>query len=441
MSKDRKDKSKKQRLQKQHEKERHNELLSLYRQFSLKVNELLGRLNLSGYRQYLSESDLQECFLGRTTSVVFNHDKKRTSWPNFESLFKSALADYTDMEVVWPTGVAVTYREIVYYLDIVLTIMNANVKDDSNAPVELKSYVKQLLDLTFKGVNAYIRHLNALSISLSSALSNPKSKYFLAWMDMAVYTQAQNHKENQSTSWKYFINYEYVEVPTHKFEVDGKWHVGYRVATSFFNQKQRSWVGMPATLFGLDSSDELELYVQSHALIRLSERLDVLDVKMVWFECIHSINENPVAMPHGKSTFYIPVVVQNVKLGYFVASVINRRILLRTFLFITNSSTPEGIKLDRLTGLNKLDKTFLRIDKLSSFFNVEMEKSPEFIDVFTQANLTSLVNINPSDFCIAESERYVPINPVLIESYIKRRDEEIMLSNIENEELLAEEAG
>ena len=47
--------------------------------------------------------------------------------------------------------------------------------------------------------------------------------------------------------------------------------------------------------------------------------------------------------------------------------IIEGKIVIRTFLFVTNNGTPEGKKLAQITGLQKLDKKYLALDKLSTF--------------------------------------------------------------------------
>ena len=64
--------------------------------------------------------------------------------------------------------------------------------------------------------------------------------------------------------------------------------------------------------------------------------------------------------------------------------------VIRTFLFITFSGTPEGLKLSQITGLNMFDKKYLSIDKLSTFMKADIRENPVLADLFTRAGCGDL---------------------------------------------------
>lgn len=81
------------------------------------------------------------------------------------------------------------------------------------------------------------------------------------------------------------------------------------------------------------------------------------------------------------------------KAGYFRADIVNGIILLRTFLFVTNNGTPEGQLLEKNTGLQKLDKKYLTIDKLSTFMNSDLDKNEEVQKIFKNSGCQCLVDL------------------------------------------------
>jgi hypothetical protein len=73
-----------------------------------------------------------------------------------------------------------------------------------------------------------------------------------------------------------------------------------------------------------------------------------------------------------------------------VATRQNDKIVIRTFLFITFSGTPEGQKLSQITGLNMFDKKYLAIDRLSTFMKTDIRENPVLADLFTRAGCGDL---------------------------------------------------
>ncbi|NJO89402.1 MAG: hypothetical protein HC831_10930 [Chloroflexia bacterium] len=80
------------------------------------------------------------------------------------------------------------------------------------------------------------------------------------------------------------------------------------------------------------------------------------------------------------------------KLGYFSAEAIEGMIVIKTFLFLTNGGTPEGQKLEKICGLKKQDKKYWAIDKLSTFKNSDIAKTPELKSLFLEAGCSDLFN-------------------------------------------------
>ena len=73
--------------------------------------------------------------------------------------------------------------------------------------------------------------------------------------------------------------------------------------------------------------------------------------------------------------------------------IIEGKIVIRTFLFITNNGTPEGLKLQNITGLQKLDKKYLAIDKLSTFMTSDIGNNEKVRKIFTSAGCECLLEL------------------------------------------------
>ncbi len=86
------------------------------------------------------------------------------------------------------------------------------------------------------------------------------------------------------------------------------------------------------------------VYVQSHALNRLTERLDRVGIELIrdWFT--KSIIECK-AFKVKNGNYFIEFNFDNKMVGYLVAGLRDEHLLIHTFLFITNNGSPEGNRL------------------------------------------------------------------------------------------------
>jgi hypothetical protein len=96
----------------------------------------------------------------------------------------------------------------------------------------------------------------------------------------------------------------------------------------------------------------------------------------------------------GNNTYLFPLVHGADKLGYFKGDIIGDKLVIRTFLFITNNGTPEGKKLQKLIGLQKADKKYLGIDKLSTFILSDIKENEQLKTLFCEAGCGDLFKLD-----------------------------------------------
>lgn len=58
--------------------------------------------------------------------------------------------------------------------------------------------------------------------------------------------------------------------------------------------------------------------------------------------------------------------------------------VIRTFPFITNGGTPEGQRLQELSGIKRMDREFPAIDKLSTFVSADIRANRELESLFCE---------------------------------------------------------
>jgi len=139
----------------------------------------------------------------------------------------------------------------------------------------------------------------------------------------------------------------------------------------------------------------MKIYIQNHALVRLAERIDCVDICFVHLFVIASLHE-PKVFYDNNHNLLIEYRLSGSRAGYFRADIVDGNIVLRTFLFITNNGTPEGQLLAKNIGVNKLDKKFLAIDKLSTFMTSEMMESEFLINTLNDSGCHSLIELYKS---------------------------------------------
>jgi len=136
----------------------------------------------------------------------------------------------------------------------------------------------------------------------------------------------------------------------------------------------------------------MKVYVQSHALLRLSERIDCIIENILHYNMYESFCDPKICFD-SHHNFLIEYRIFGTKAGYFRLDIVKNILVVRTFLFLTNSGTPEGDLLGKNTGLKMLDKKYLAIDKLSTFISSDIKTNPQLKKIFTDSGCQCLFDL------------------------------------------------
>lgn len=136
---------------------------------------------------------------------------------------------------------------------------------------------------------------------------------------------------------------------------------------------------------------ELPVLFQNHLLHRLKERLDCFDIHLSQLWLFLSL-EDPKIVYHKGMRLVEFRAEGDMKLGYLVLDFHEDRLLVKTFLLLSNTGTPEGDKLKELSGLEKGDHQYWEIDKLSTFYSSDLKDNPKTRALFEQAGCGDLFN-------------------------------------------------
>jgi hypothetical protein len=136
----------------------------------------------------------------------------------------------------------------------------------------------------------------------------------------------------------------------------------------------------------------MKVYVQSHALIRLRERIDCVTTSILHLNMYESFKNPKVSYDNNKNLL-IEYRIFGTKAGYFRIDVVKGIVAVRTFLFLTNNGTHESHLLWRNTGLQKLDKKYLALDRLSNFMSSDIGNNDQIRKIFKDADCQSLLEL------------------------------------------------
>ena len=134
------------------------------------------------------------------------------------------------------------------------------------------------------------------------------------------------------------------------------------------------------------------VYVQSHAIRNLHERVPIGDEGVVHDAMWHSFLSPKVTRNH-KGEYLIEFRFFDYKLGYFVAEVIERSILVTTFLFLTMQGTPEAVSLFDQLRLRRPDIEQLGLDSLKNYLFTDLQKDPELASMLEACGCGHLLKL------------------------------------------------
>jgi hypothetical protein len=150
-----------------------------------------------------------------------------------------------------------------------------------------------------------------------------------------------------------------------------------------FKDNSFEWIYLLPSDLGIKSLPEdqqIPVYIQSHAIQRIFERIDCIHPDVLISSVYISLRKCTCIKDRGKFTLELKIL--DVKVGYLSAVMIDGKLVIRTFLFLTFNGTPEGKRLEEFSGLKALDTKYLKMDKLSSFMTSKLKENEELRSIF-----------------------------------------------------------
>jgi hypothetical protein len=136
----------------------------------------------------------------------------------------------------------------------------------------------------------------------------------------------------------------------------------------------------------------LDVYIQQHALDKLRERIDITPGVMHYMTFM-ILNQPLIGHHQHDNNSLVEYYLSDQKAGYLLVSLTDAKLIIRTFLFLTNDGTPEGKKLNQLLALDKQDKKYLMIDTLPAFNSYHIDQNEHLSKLFREAGCGSLLKL------------------------------------------------
>jgi hypothetical protein len=181
--------------------------------------------------------------------------------------------------------------------------------------------------------------------------------------------------------------------------MDGKPRPACRIGLAVAGAGIRWAATTPAELGSTSDFADLPMQacIQSHALSRLRERLDTCNLGTIHSELFFAFEKKQFA-PLANNRALAAFEVFGEKVGYLLVEIVDGAAVVRTFLFITNSGTPEGTRLDHELRVGKMEKEYLQIDRLSAFVKTDLPQDQRVRNVFERVGLGHLCRLDPKLF-------------------------------------------
>jgi hypothetical protein len=195
----------------------------------------------------------------------------------------------------------------------------------------------------------------------------------------------------------YFNNYILAEkqAETEVLKIDGHNRIVYRL----YRDNGESFVPLTITpaklgIDGVMQKFPLQVFIQQHAFIRIGERLGIFYAVYNYLPVVYAVFTQDPVPAENKYSCLFPVTLGRIKVGYLKGDILGDKLVIRTFLFLTNNGTPEGKKLQELIGLQKADKKYLGIDKMSAFIYSDIKEDKKLRNLFREADCGDLFRLN-----------------------------------------------
>ena len=283
---------------------------------------------------------------------------------------------------IGPAGTRASSKEVTANNGIIYRMVKTN---EHSFDVKILRIVKQFME-KFPALNGAFKKANKEIIAsvwfIGLSLSRLNER--LCWMERIANTKGDNSEA---------YNLRVVEEIPQSINVVIDHHPRpvYRLVLTYPNVEPIE-ISVSSDKLNLDDAVRnmsIPVYIQNHVLRRMEERLDCIERYLREFYLIINMQDPKVIHFKGRILVEYNVGWEN-KLGYLIVEYHSGILLVKTFLLLSNSGTPEGQRLEELSGMKKIDRQYWAIDRLSTFHNSDMKENPQITELFEKAGCSTL---------------------------------------------------
>jgi hypothetical protein len=294
------------------------------------------------------------------------------------------------------------FHQIIMPIEVLLDPQNKgddkyyNLGEIDNTP-----WFKQFMDAYDDRENAYNEAMDKLRASIRIFMSD--LRYMVFYVDTLYGTGSAQHKDSRIRPQICIRPYRPARRKVKIANGELRNAIQYVMVSPEADEPDTRMfmeVAIPASFLGLRTYGEevlMPLYVTEHALNRLDERTDETRLKgFIQTNILVAFADNwknPSIIHLRDNKMLLPYKMFDFKIGYLVISVVEGVILVRTFLMMTSTATPEGRILHEQLGLQKLDNKYLGIDRLHTFLNSDILEHEDICELFVKAGCKSLIDL------------------------------------------------
>jgi hypothetical protein len=153
------------------------------------------------------------------------------------------------------------------------------------------------------------------------------------------------------------------------------------------------WVEHDGADFGLPGGRMYPVFIQPHALHRLKKRLATgfltdITVKLGLWESLTRLN----VVGQADEGYLIAIRHSGCRLGYLVARVVEEKIVIVTFLFLTMRGTPEFEMLAQKLRLTRRDIEHENLDRLAPFLSRDVRADADLVRILGECGCGPLLS-------------------------------------------------
>lgn len=355
------------------------------KQFVTEVRDLISKAADSEIARYIPQEEIEELYTIRFRPVRVNAAPGETI-PADILQFVNHLVILLFKDYKVPIGVGTLEQVSLYdFYSIVHTVMiyGSRLNDDAYIrAVDVKNALAPLIAVYESPINlkAFNRYNNIMN---TAAL-------FCSDIDDYMYAVKYNPAIIAKGKPGLFSEIYRTRLPKVKVQIDEQprpaWQLAWFVPEPELKLK---FISLPSEVLYLPPGKTFDVYIQSHTLNRLAERLQGIDISVLHYSVLNSFNK-PKVCRNRSGVLLVEYSVLDDKVGYFVCEVTDEKAILKTFLFLTHNGTPEADKLQATMGLMKEDISYLGIDKLSTFILSDIASNERLKQLFIDAGCECL---------------------------------------------------